>query len=55
LKDDELKAAVMETNQAQEIKTVENNSIGKRLDVTVSRVLKGAACLAFLYFGFQLL
>ncbi|HBV9422510.1 TPA: hypothetical protein MD965_006024, partial [Klebsiella pneumoniae] len=30
LKDDELKAkAVMETNQAQEIKTVENNSIGK--------------------------
>lgn len=32
LKDDELKAkAVMETNQAQEIKTVENNSIGKRL------------------------
>lgn len=49
LKDDELKAkAVMETNQAQEIKTVENNSIGKRLDVTVSRVLKGAACLAFL-------
>ncbi|HEB8719142.1 TPA: hypothetical protein R1A37_005397, partial [Klebsiella pneumoniae] len=53
LKDDELKAkAVMETNQAQEIKTVENNSIGKRLDVTVSRVLKGAACLAFLYIGF---
>ncbi|HDK9834875.1 TPA: hypothetical protein PVS94_005574, partial [Klebsiella pneumoniae] len=52
LKDDELKAkAVMETNQAQEIKTVENNSIGKRLDVTVSRVLKGAACLAFLYIG----
>ncbi|WP_163546817.1 hypothetical protein, partial [Klebsiella pneumoniae] len=38
LKDDEFKAkAVMETNQAQEIKTVENNSIGKRLDVTVSR------------------
>ncbi|MEJ3043172.1 hypothetical protein WDK59_17075 [Escherichia coli] len=53
LKDDELKAkAVMETNQAQEIKTVENNSIGKRLDVTVSRVLKGAAFLAFLYIGF---
>ncbi|HGO4661159.1 TPA: hypothetical protein MCO89_004879 [Klebsiella pneumoniae] len=53
LKDDELKAkAVMETNQAQEIKTVENNSIGKRLDVTVSRVLKGAASLAFLYIGF---
>lgn len=53
LKDDELKAkAVMETNQAQEIKTVENNSIGKRLDVTVSRVLKGAAYLAFLYIGF---
>lgn len=39
LKDDELKAkAVMETNQAQEIKTVENNSIGKRLDVTVGFV-----------------
>ena len=52
LKDDELKAkAAMETNQAQEIKAGENNTFGQKYDNTVSRVLKGAACVAILYFG----
>ncbi|HGW8689054.1 TPA: hypothetical protein ACNRQC_005004 [Klebsiella pneumoniae] len=52
LKDDELKAkAAMEKNQAQEIKAGENNTFGQKYDNTVSRVLKGAACVAILYFG----
>jgi hypothetical protein len=56
LKDDELKAkAAWKQIKLKKLKLLKIIALERGYDNTVSRVLKGAACVAILYFGFPLL